>query len=169
MKVNQVAIELLSQLKAIAISLSDDDFSKPIGILSNSSIGAHNRHSLEFFQMLKNGIENGLISYDKRIHNKELEYNTKLFSDEVENIVSFLQNLNTDKEISLEVSYPLNDIYEITNSTVQREIVYNIEHLVHHMAIIKIGITQEFPDISLPENFGVAQSTVVHKNSEIKA
>ena len=169
MNVNQLAIELLNQLKDIAIALSDNDYYKPIEILGGSSIAAHNRHSLEFFQMLILGIKSGIICYDKRIHNKDLETIPKYFLSEVDRIIDELKNIKVDSKIDLEVKYPLNDINEITQTTISREIVYNIEHLVHHMAIIKIGFKQEFPFINLPENFGIAQSTVVFQKSEVKA
>jgi hypothetical protein len=45
----------------------------------------------------------------------------------------------------------------------QRE--YNIEHVVHHMALVKIGIHEVSPYVILPPDFGVAISTIkYHKN-----
>ena len=55
----------------------------------------------------------------------------------------------------------------MVESTLERELVYNIEHAVHHMAMIKIGLRQIAPEILIDKNFGVAQSTVnnrVHIN-----
>jgi len=43
-----------------------------------------------------------------------------------------------------------------------RELAYNIEHAIHHMAIIKIGINEVSPYILLPSAFGVASSTIRH-------
>lgn len=169
MKISHLAIELLSQLKDIANAIPESDYCKPMELLGGSSIASHNRHSLEFFQMLIVGIDNGLISYDKRIHNKELEISPSYFSLEVDNIINYLSNISDDLKLSLEVNYPLNNINKIISTTISREIIYNIEHLVHHMAIIKIGIKHEFPFITLPENFGIAQSTVVYQNSEVRA
>ena len=44
-----------------------------------------------------------------------------------------------------------------------REIAYNLEHTIHHMALIRVGLT-EVAKIELPENFGVASSTVKFRN-----
>jgi hypothetical protein len=45
-----------------------------------------------------------------------------------------------------------------------REIVYNLEHTIHHMALIRVGL-KELASIELPENYGVASATVKHKKS----
>ena len=43
-----------------------------------------------------------------------------------------------------------------------REIAYNLEHTIHHMALIKVGIC-ELSDIRVPEGFGVATSTMKYR------
>ena len=40
-----------------------------------------------------------------------------------------------------------------------RELAYNLEHTIHHMALIRVGIA-EVSSLSVPENFGVAYSTL---------
>ena len=45
-----------------------------------------------------------------------------------------------------------------------REIAYNLEHTIHHMALIRIGI-HEVSAIQLPDNYGVASSTIRHRQS----
>ncbi len=49
-------------------------------------------------------------------------------------------------------------------SSVARELLYNIEHAVHHMALIQVAVTNAFPSIELPPHFGVAYSTVQHQS-----
>ncbi len=51
-------------------------------------------------------------------------------------------------------------------SNFYRELIYNIEHAVHHMAIMKIGVLEVAPYVSMPLDFGVAVSTIRHKKSE---
>ncbi|NBP71028.1 MAG: hypothetical protein EBU52_20110, partial [Cytophagia bacterium] len=74
------------------------------------------------------------------------------------------------KALILEVGYDMsaNDFVTI-ESNFMRELVYNIEHAVHHMAIMKIGIKEVAPYIQLPFDFGVAASTIRHKEAEKKA
>ena len=45
-------------------------------------------------------------------------------------------------------------------STIGRELIYNIEHTIHHLAIVKIALKATVPSISLPAHFGVAPSTI---------
>jgi len=45
-----------------------------------------------------------------------------------------------------------------------REVAYNLEHTIHHMALIKVGI-REVSDMEIPENFGVASSTIKFRSA----
>ncbi len=40
-----------------------------------------------------------------------------------------------------------------------RELLYNLEHCIHHQALIKVAILK-FENISVDANFGVARSTI---------
>ena len=51
-------------------------------------------------------------------------------------------------------------------SSVYREITYNIEHTVHHLAIISIAIPIHFDYINLSANFGYADSTIQYLKSQ---
>jgi hypothetical protein len=46
---------------------------------------------------------------------------------------------------------------------VARELLYNLEHAIHHMALIQVAVRQAFPALTLPAHFGVAYSTVQHQ------
>jgi hypothetical protein len=48
-----------------------------------------------------------------------------------------------------------------------RELTYNIEHAVHHMAIIKIGIREVANYVTLPADFGIAASTIRYKEASM--
>ena len=163
MEVKNIALELLKQIKEVCFQLNSEDYNRPLAILSNSSIGAHNRHSIEFFQMLEKGFKEGVISYDNRLHDRSLESDPKKAIEAIDNICFFLENCH-DSELTLEVNYPQSMVSTSIPTTLKREIVYNIEHLVHHMAIVKIGIKENFPSIFLNQSFGVAQSTIAFQS-----
>ena len=80
-----------------------------------------------------------------------------------------LSELNGQQPITLELSYShtSNDPIRVA-SNFERELVYNIEHAIHHMALIKIGIKEVAPQLQLPEGFGVANSTIRHKKQQEK-
>ena len=50
----------------------------------------------------------------------------------------------------------------MVTSTYNREIVYNIEHAVHHMALIKVAL-KELEVEFVNEEFGVAYATVQYR------
>lgn len=163
------AIEnLFEQLKFIAKNLNDNQFSQPLISLSGSSIGQHFRHTLEFFKCLLTD-ESGLVNYDKRNHDKSLESST----EEILNLIalqnSAIQALDSNKNIMLELSYGYEqgttNVIQV-ESNLYRELVYNIEHVIHHMALIKIGIIEIMPDFEIPAGFGIASSTIRYKETQ---
>ena len=52
-------------------------------------------------------------------------------------------------------------------TNIGRELAYNIEHAVHHMAILKIGLAIVAPEVKVPEGFGVAVSTLRYKREQV--
>jgi uncharacterized damage-inducible protein DinB len=155
--INNVFLQLTTSLQ----QLTAGQYVKECNSLSGASIGKHVRHIIELFQSLQNGYENGIINYDKRKRDTRIE-NEKQWALTLLHEIRVDLN-RSDKELSLESSYDDDStevIYIKTNYN--REIVYNLEHAIHHMALIRIGIN-EVSSIELPQNFGVASSTVRYK------
>ena len=65
-----------------------------------------------------------------------------------------------DKKLMLCTFY--NNEKLVIESTYYRELVYNIEHCIHHQAIIKIALLQ-FENKLINEEFGVANSTIMYR------
>jgi hypothetical protein len=157
---------ILSQLTDMTTQLSDTDFTKPVESLGNSSMGQHLRHTLEFFICLKQGVEQGTVNYDKRLHDKLIETDRSIALGAIATITEFVQSHPENKSLRLEVGYDLNrEVYTSVDTNVLRELVYNIEHAVHHMAIMKIGIREAAPYVTLPFDFGIAASTIRYQET----
>jgi hypothetical protein len=69
-----------------------------------------------------------------------------------------------NKELVLEATYNEDSNEHILfNTNFYREIAYNLEHTIHHMALIKVGVREVNADLVIPESFGVAASTIKHR------
>lgn len=155
------AKELLDQLKEIVKNCKEEDFSKPLPVLSNSTFGQHVRHTLEFFLCLFDAKNEGLINYDNRKHDTIIETDAGLAISVIDSIQEFLSSQNEDFAISFEANYTLKEgELQKMPSSFSRELAYNIEHAIHHMALLKVAVNQSLNYIELPDNFGVATSTI---------
>ncbi|MEP5613281.1 MAG: DinB family protein [Cyclobacteriaceae bacterium] len=155
------ATELLDQLKEVVQNCKEGDFSRPLPVLSDSTFGQHVRHTLEFFICLFDAKNEGLINYDNRRHDQFIETDSALAVSVIESIQEFLSTQNSDFPISFEANYTLKEgELQKMPSSFCRELAYNIEHAIHHMALLKVAVKQSLDYIKLPENFGVATSTV---------
>lgn len=163
MNLTQACANILAQLTELVNQIHEPDFTKPAETLSRSTIGQHLRHTLEFFICFENGFQQGLVNYDKRAHDKLIESDKFIALSTIDRIRDFVFRVE-EKAMRLEVGYDLEREDFITiETTAMRELVYNIEHAVHHMAIMKIGIHEIAPYVKLAPDFGVAASTLRYK------
>lgn len=169
MQLSQAANTILNQLTGVIEQIQEDDFRKPCVAL-NASVGQHLRHTLEFFICLENGYAQGIVNYDKRVHDKIMENDKLIALHTIRQIKEFINQNQGDKSLKLEVGYlPDSDASETISTNYQRELVYNIEHAVHHMAIMKIGIREVADYITLPSDFGIAVSTLRYRETMMAA
>lgn len=154
---------LLIQLQQLLQSLTDEEYAKGIKLLSGATIGQHTRHIIEFFFELNTGYRSGLVNYDERKRDYETETSRECAIAKLQLAIDQLEK--EDKLLSLIADYEDNSISPITIITnYRRELAYNLEHTVHHMALLKIGISA-LTSIALPANFGVALSTIKYRNA----
>jgi hypothetical protein len=166
-------MQLLQGVQQVFVQLSDsidqlsmEQYSEKIPVLSNASIGQHVRHTVELFLCLEKGYQTGLVNYEKRERDIKIETDKDFANSLLKRIFNTLPREN--RELLLETGYDEHSDQTIRiTSNYYREIVYNLEHTVHHMALIRVGINA-ITSISLPESFGVAGSTVKHRKTIIK-
>lgn len=158
---------ILGQLSDAIKQLTDVEFVTPSEILSGSSVGQHLRHTLEFFICLEHGLSAGVINYDKRGHDKLIESDRDLALEVINRIQSFVDKQIADRALTLEANYDTGLGIVSVNTSYFRELTYNIEHAVHHMAIVKIGIHEVADHVSLPADFGVAASTIRYREEQL--
>lgn len=162
MQLQEAVNNVFAQLSASLQQISEEQYARPCQTLSNNTIGQHVRHIIELYQCLETGYQSGTVNYEKRKRDRAIETN-KAFADGL--LKQINQNLlRENKDLVLEATYDEHSNQPISMATnYYREVAYNLEHTIHHMALIRVGLN-EIANIQLPEEFGVASSTVKHRN-----
>jgi hypothetical protein len=149
----------LNELVDLLRQLPEKEYAKQCKALSDATIGEHTRHIIEMFQCLENFYEDGLVNYDKRERNKRIQTDTGFAIDCIATIQDNLDKPN--KKIALQQIIDGEEI--LIESNYNRELLYNLEHCIHHQALIKVAILQ-CENILIDANFGVARSTIEYRN-----
>jgi hypothetical protein len=159
MSINSVITNTLGELEGVLLQMSNDTYSLPSALLSGASIGKHVRHTIELFQCLFHGYDTGVVNYDMRKRDPMLESDLHATVTAMRHIASAIDRPN--RELVLETRFGLQDAM-LMPSNYTRELVYNLEHTIHHMALIKVAI-QELTGILVSDGFGVAPSTLEYR------
>lgn len=161
MLLQQAVKNVFVQLSETIRQLSPQQYAQPCCNLGNNTIGQHVRHIIELFQCLESGYTDNSVNYEKRKRDVSIESNKDLALDLLQDIHTNLNKPN--KDLSLCACYDDHSDEPVSIPTnYYREVAYNLEHTIHHMALIRVGIG-EVSDVRLPEEFGVASSTVKHR------
>ena len=158
MKLAQTALALLEDTRWFLDVLNKSQYSQALPILSNSSIGQHTRHFIEFFECLLDREDSITVCYDKRKRDYLLETDSSVAKERLNGLQQSLKMLKEDQALKLSALYPESGEVWV-DSSLKRELMYNIEHTIHHLAIIKIGLLSIDPALRIPEHFGIAAST----------
>jgi len=160
----EISTKQLFELKAILNQVKDSDYSKTIEVLENGTLGRHVRHILEFYECLFISNSGDIVCYDERKRNLLLEGSVRFACDYIDEIVDQIEKVQINKRLLLKSKYEGSEI--IMETSLFREITYNIEHTVHHLAIMRIAISSELKYIDLYSTFGYADSTIQFLKSQ---
>ncbi len=157
--IQNIFVQLSKSLK----QLTTAEYVQPSQVLFNATIGQHVRHIIELFTELEKGYASGTVNYENRKRDYLIETDKEFACDLLQKIYAGIDR--PDKYLMLEANYNEDSNEVLTIQTnYYREVVYNLEHTVHHMALIRVGIT-EVSAIQLPEGFGVASSTIKYRRA----
>lgn len=161
------ALAILDQGESLLRALNDELFSRRVPVVFNASIGGHYRHCLDHFSSLLAGLDADEVDYDHRKRDPRIETQTRFALNLTSEIRATLESLTTETlcatvKARCEVSYEHGNS-PVTSSTLAREMAYCIAHAIHHYALI--AVMARLLEIRLPEDFGVAPSTVAHQRN----
>jgi hypothetical protein len=165
-RILNAAVAILEQGADLLRTLSLQNYTARVPVAFNASIGGHYRHCLDHFASLLHSLDSDLVDYDHRARDRRIESDTQFALTLSEQLRARLQELrprllNSPVRARCEVSYAHGNS-PVTSSTFGRELVYAIAHAIHHFALI--SVMARLLEIKLPENFGVAPSTVAHQH-----
>jgi uncharacterized damage-inducible protein DinB len=149
----------LLQLSQVISRLENHLFVAPSQYLSGATIGQHSRHVVELVQCLYAGYASGQVNYDNRNRDVAIETNPKVCIAAIDALIA--TTILSNKAMQLQSELTAHADPNVIDSTWQRELVYNIEHTTHHMALIKVALI-EFGITDIPNHFGYAHATIKH-------
>lgn len=161
----EINIEIIEQLRHLLEDLENVVYKESLAPLHYHSVGQHVRHITEFYQCLLKGYETGEVNYDARERNLSIEVDKTFALEVITALKSRLNFYQNDKQLILQTAFGLEEAISIPSSFF-RELTYLIEHTIHHLAIIKIALNEVYPEIQIAPDFGVAHSTIKHRNRQ---
>jgi uncharacterized damage-inducible protein DinB len=158
----------LRQLNRVIEGLSDTSYVTPIVALSYASIGAHVRHTLEFYKCLQASSPRE-VCYDARRRDHALESDRQAAIEAIQSTIHWLkEELSGDRSLEIKVDYSAkgNQSQTLTTSLF-RELAFCLEHSIHHQALIKVALREISDPDQINEEFGVAPSTLRAANASL--
>jgi hypothetical protein len=163
--------EVLAQGERLLQTLSDSQYAGKIPEAADASIGAHYRHSLEHFQLMFEAVQQTDIDYDRRARDGALENERQLalsLTRDFRHAGRFLNPAQLERVIEARCQTSYNDTATTSaSSTFGREVMYAVSHAMHHYALI--ALICRLRKIPLPQNFGMAPSTLRYQRQSASA
>jgi hypothetical protein len=151
----------LHDIKSLLLKLSNNQYTSESALLSNTTIGQHVRHILEFYKCVLDGLAIQHINYDNRDRNLIVETNIDVAVEYLDKVISKLNESTIDIELILEGNFCEEENENIKiRTTYFRELAYCLEHSIHHQALIKVGLIEMEAAHLIDFEFGIAPATI---------
>jgi hypothetical protein len=154
----EIVKQNLSENIDLLLQLTNEEITLPFPELGNASIGEHMRHIIELLGLLVDNYHIGSINYDKRKRDIILQTDKKEAIKILEKYRSEIDKPNR----SLSLTHNCFSDTETLETNYLRELLYNLEHSIHHQALIKV-VLYRLPHIKIPNSFGIAPSTLEYR------
>lgn len=155
---------LLHQLDELLAQLNDQELSATRELLFGGTLGQHVRHILEYYTLLLQHHPSGKINYDLRERDRRIETEVDHARWTAQDSSSRLIAITEDRALTLECELPDHGRTAPQRTSLLRELTYVADHCVHHLAMVRIVVQQELPQVVFPDSFGVAAATRNHRS-----
>ncbi len=156
---------ILDQIIEVLQQIDGDTYKQPLSLFSGASFGQHFRHIFEFYECLVKGSDIRKIDYALRKRNPLVEQDVHAAMTAFHQLKEPISSLDESRQLIVvsEYSTSSNENRMLVNSSVGRELMYAYDHAIHHLAIIRMGLQTNCPQVSIPSDLGVAPSTVKYR------
>lgn len=141
-------------------SLTPEQYTLKCRMLNGVSIAEHLRHSYEFYHCLLLGLDTKQLNYEDRARDRAIENNLPYAIECMKKLKS--QLISPLKDTAMELKSKEAQL-SLVKTSLERELVYCLDHAVHHQALIKIGLKEQELSHLVSQDFGVAYSTLRYR------
>ena len=157
-------LETVQQAKEFLLGLTLENYQMVIKPHFSSSAGTHMRHILDHYLALKDGLNQGLINYNKRNRYSSLEScpQTALLQwQKIEQWLIEVSQYDADMPLTVMSETSMHNTQNSqTKSTLARELVFVSSHAIHHFSLL--AVINSLLGSKDEVNFGVAPSTAAY-------
>lgn len=153
-------LQCFDLLSAFLQPLTAERYQQPFPQFYGGTIGKHTRHILEFYQQLLTEEQPDCLNYDARKRELAFENCPLAARRELDRLAGLLASPLADRPLRVDAA-----VFEAVppvQSSFYRELFYAYEHMVHHMALLKVGC-YGMKDLHFSETFGLAYATAQHR------
>ncbi len=149
----------LDQARALLRSLTPEQYSQPIPVCFNSSIGGHVRHALDHYVSFNAGLDTARIDYEARARDTRLERERDYALARLDQVIAQLRaSALVESPVLVRLE---NQDDSWADSTLRRELQFLLSHTIHHWALVSVCAASQ--GIKTPDDFGVAPSTIRYR------
>jgi uncharacterized damage-inducible protein DinB len=162
-------IDSLQQLELIFDLMNALPDQETKNIFSRTSVGRHFRHIYDHFIAFEKGLEAGVVDYNKRNRESLIELDPHASARQLSILIQSFSQLdlkNNPLKVLSEIDCFVTESTKIDSNT-HRELLYLINHSIHHAAHIKLLL--QLNGIELPDLIGLAPSTASYLRSNQSA
>jgi uncharacterized damage-inducible protein DinB len=162
---HEAAVDALGQITALLDIVQQQPEDAIETLLVGAQIGAHIRHVHDHFSAFFHGCECGTLDYNRRTRNSPAETELGVCLCQHGRILETLKNHasnRSDLRIISEIDCRTSRNVEL-DSTIDRELLYLINHTIHHVALISLKLTHY--GIAVPPQLGLAPGTASYRRS----
>jgi len=161
----QILITLLRELATHIETIGEELYQRECTPADSGCVGGHVRHTLDHIRLFLDGLEQGLIDYDRRDRGVPIESDPHAALSHIEELIDRLSSLAFQSGRTLRLRALLqSDLgpFDLETSP-EREIAFLISHTIHHNALIASMVRRMGGHVA--ESFGFAPATIAYQKS----